>query len=111
MKFYHFGNKAAPVILLLPGTCCQWKSNFGEVIPLIEADFHVVCVSRTTVYCFYAAKMGDEYLPRYQKHFKNPVIHHLDMEHEELESWSDKIVGVIEKDYLFGYLKDEYKPD
>ena len=30
---------------------------------------------------------------------------------EELESWSDRIVGVIEKDYMFGYLKNEYKPD
>ena len=45
MKFYHFGDKTAPVILLLPGTCCHWKRNFGEVIPLIETDFHVVCVS------------------------------------------------------------------
>lgn len=28
-----------------------------------------------------------------------------------LESWSDKIVEVVEKDYMFGYLKDGYKPD
>lgn len=45
MKFYHFGDKSSPVILLLPGTCCYWKLNFGEVIPLLETDFHVVCVS------------------------------------------------------------------
>lgn len=45
MKFYHFGNKEAPVIFLLPGTCCHWKRNFGKVIPLLESDFHVVCVS------------------------------------------------------------------
>lgn len=31
MKFYEFGEKTAPVILLLPGTCCHWKLNFGEV--------------------------------------------------------------------------------
>lgn len=29
---------------------------------------------------------------------------------EELESWSEKIVNVVEKDYMFGYLKDAYKP-
>lgn len=29
---------------------------------------------------------------------------------EELESWSDRIVNVIEKDYMFGYLKDAYRP-
>lgn len=30
---------------------------------------------------------------------------------EELESWSDRIIDVIEKDYMFGYLRNEYKPD
>lgn len=45
MKFYTFGEVEKPVILLLPGTCCHWKLNFGEVIPLLERQFHVVCVS------------------------------------------------------------------
>lgn len=45
MRFYTFGEKSAPVILLLSGTCCRWKLNFGEVIPLLEQHFHVVCVS------------------------------------------------------------------
>ena len=45
MKFYEFGESTSPVILLLPGTCCHWKMNFGEVIPLLEQHFHVVCVS------------------------------------------------------------------
>ena len=29
MKFYTFGVEGKPVILLLPGTCCHWKLNFG----------------------------------------------------------------------------------
>jgi pimeloyl-ACP methyl ester carboxylesterase len=45
MKFYTFGNPQMPVLLLLPGTCCHWKRNFGGVIPLLEPDFHVICVS------------------------------------------------------------------
>lgn len=45
MKFYHFGDRNKPAIFLLPGTCCHWKLNFGEVIPLLEKDFYVVCVS------------------------------------------------------------------
>lgn len=45
MKFYCFGADEKPVILLLPGTCCHWKRNFGHVFPLLERDFHVVCVS------------------------------------------------------------------
>lgn len=45
MKFYTFGEKEKPAIILLPGTCCHWKLNFGEVIPLLEKDYHVICVS------------------------------------------------------------------
>lgn len=45
MKIYTFGEKDAPVILLLPGTCCHWKSNFGHVIPLLQTDYRVLCVS------------------------------------------------------------------
>lgn len=45
MKFYEFGQKENPVILLFPGTCCHWKANLGEVIPLLEEFFYVVCVS------------------------------------------------------------------
>lgn len=35
MKVYSFGLETAPTILLLPGTCCDWKGNFGKVIPLL----------------------------------------------------------------------------
>ncbi|MCM1039369.1 MAG: alpha/beta hydrolase [Ruminococcus sp.] len=45
MKFYEFGDKNNPVILLLPGTCCHWKTNFETVIPLLQEEFYVVCVS------------------------------------------------------------------
>ena len=45
MKVYEFGAPEAPVILLLPGTCCHWKGNFGHVIPLLAEDFRVLCVS------------------------------------------------------------------
>lgn len=34
-----------PVIFLFPGTCCHWRANLGEVIPLLEGSFYVVCVS------------------------------------------------------------------
>ena len=45
MKFYESGNETGPEILLLPGTCCHWRANFGTVIPLLEHDFRVACVS------------------------------------------------------------------
>ena len=44
MKFYTFGDESRPVLLLLPGTCCHWTS-FQEVVPLLENDFRIVCVS------------------------------------------------------------------
>ncbi len=45
MKIYHFGAEDAPALLLLPGTCCHWKGNFGAVIPLLADSFRVLCVS------------------------------------------------------------------
>jgi hypothetical protein len=45
MKIYTFGDRQNPVILLLPGTCCHWKNSFEKVIPLLEQDFYVACVS------------------------------------------------------------------
>ena len=44
MKVYEFGKENAPVMLLLPGTCCHWKGNFGHVTELLETDFRVLCV-------------------------------------------------------------------
>lgn len=45
MKVYAFGAENAPVIMLLPGTSCHWKSNFEKVIPLLADTFRVLCVS------------------------------------------------------------------
>lgn len=45
MKIYTFGQETVPVMLLLPGTCCHWKGNFGAVIPLLAEQFRVLCVS------------------------------------------------------------------
>lgn len=74
MKFYCFGDEEKPVILLLPGTCCHWKRNFGHMLPLLERDFHVV----------------------YRRHFKTPDIRQHDMQHEELlvrdpEQWTAEV--------------------
>lgn len=45
MRFYTFGQKENPAIMLLPGTCCHWRRNFEEVIPYLEKDFYVICAS------------------------------------------------------------------
>ena len=45
MKVYEFGNLSNPVILLLSGTCCHWKCNFGHVIDGPSLRFRVAIVS------------------------------------------------------------------
>ncbi|MCR5545134.1 MAG: alpha/beta hydrolase [Lachnospiraceae bacterium] len=45
MKFYEFGEREKPVILLLPGTSCHWRLNFEKHIPLLQESFYVVVVS------------------------------------------------------------------
>lgn len=32
MRSRTFGNREAPVILLLPGACRRWKGSFGHVV-------------------------------------------------------------------------------
>lgn len=44
MKFYEYGDKNNPVILLIPGTCCHY-SLFNKVIPLLKEKFYISVVS------------------------------------------------------------------
>lgn len=45
MKIHEFGNEGTPVILLLPGTCCYWKANFGNVAERLAENFRVGIVA------------------------------------------------------------------
>lgn len=47
MKIHEFGDKTNPVLLLLPGTMCYWKGNFGGVIDVLSKDFLVAVVAYT----------------------------------------------------------------
>ena len=47
MTIHEFGKKENPVILLLPGTMCYWKGNFGGVIDELARDFLVAVVAYT----------------------------------------------------------------
>ncbi len=47
MIIHEFGDGKNPVILLLPGTACYWKGNFGDVIEDLSNDFLVAAVSYT----------------------------------------------------------------
>lgn len=56
----------------------QFKSDLTT--PLPEQIYN----GETQIHVFYAKKMGEKYLARYNKYFKSPVIHEQDMRHEEL---------------------------
>ena len=45
MKVYEFGDKSKPGIMLFPGTCCYWKSNFGHVLENLQKLFYTMVVS------------------------------------------------------------------
>ena len=45
MTVYEFGDETKPAIMLLPGACCNWKTNIGAVIPRLTEKFRVCVVS------------------------------------------------------------------
>lgn len=52
--------------------------------------------SGTQIHILYALKMGEKYRARYKKHFAGPILHELDLQHEELLAvYPDDWVKVI----------------
>ena len=45
MKVYTFGDGSKPSIMLFPGTCCYWKTNFGHVLAGLQQHFTTMVVS------------------------------------------------------------------
>ena len=89
MEMFGIGNGGLPFIKKES----VYNQFYSDLITPLEND---ISVQGTTVHCFFAKKMGMQYLERYKKHFVNPVIHEFDMEHEELlvlypEQWANEI--------------------
>ena len=53
---------------------------YTDLLTWLENDIHV---ENTKVHFIYANKMGEKYLKRYRKHFRNPEIREFDMQHEQ----------------------------
>ena len=45
MTFEERGNMEGKTLMLLPGTCCDWQTNFGSVIDKLEPKYHLICVN------------------------------------------------------------------
>lgn len=45
MKFEEIGNMSGKTLMLLPGTSCDWQTNFGTVLPELTKKYHLICVN------------------------------------------------------------------
>lgn len=45
MQFEEMGNLSGQTLMLLPGTCCDWQTNFERVIPVLSEKYHLICVN------------------------------------------------------------------
>ncbi|SFN83691.1 hypothetical protein SAMN04487831_10454 [Pseudobutyrivibrio sp. UC1225] len=45
MQFHETGNMSGKTLMLLPGTCCDWQTNFGTVIDSLAEKYHLICVN------------------------------------------------------------------
>jgi len=45
MQFDEIGNMAGKTLMLLPGTACDYQTNFGTVLERLGEKYHLVCVN------------------------------------------------------------------
>ena len=45
MQFDEMGNTAGKVLFLLPGTACDYQTNFAAVLDRLAEKYHLVCVN------------------------------------------------------------------
>lgn len=60
---------------------------YTDLLTRLDEDIHV---ENTGVHFIYANKMGEKYLKRYKKHFRDPEIREFDMQHEQWLFGGDK---------------------
>lgn len=45
MQFEETGVTDGKTLMLLPGTCCDWQTNFSSVIGRLSEKYHLICVN------------------------------------------------------------------
>ena len=45
MQFDEKGLMTGKTMMLLPGTACDYQTNFGSVLDALEEKYHVICVN------------------------------------------------------------------
>ena len=45
MHFVEMGNPSGKTLMLLPGTACDYQTNFGTVLDRLGEKYHLICVN------------------------------------------------------------------
>ena len=45
MRFDEMGNRYGKILMLLPGTACDYQTNFGTVLERLGEKYHLICVN------------------------------------------------------------------
>ena len=45
MQFDEMGNRYGKILMLLPGTACDYQTNFGTVLERLGEKYHLICVN------------------------------------------------------------------
>ena len=67
---------------------------YTDLLTWLEDDIHV---EHTRVHFIYARKMGEKYLNRYRKYFRNPDIREFDIQHEQWLFGGEQYTGPVLK--------------
>ena len=50
MQFDELGNMDCKTLMLLPGTCCDYQTNFATVLDALSEKYHLICVNYRDIY-------------------------------------------------------------
>ena len=67
---------------------------YSDLITWLRDDIHV---EHTRIHFIYAAKMGEKYLKRYKKYFRDPEIREFNMQHEQWLFGGEKYTAPVLK--------------
>ena len=65
---------------------------YSDLLTWLQDDIHV---EHTKVHFIYANKMGEKYLKRYKKYFRDPDIREFDMQHEQWLSGGERYTAPV----------------
>ena len=97
VKFFEMSDETAEKFM---GCFAKFKPEsikneyYTDLLTWLEDDIHV---EHTKAHFIYANKMGEKYLKRYRKYFRDPEIREFDMQHEQWLFGGEQYTGPVLK--------------